>query len=67
MNFMDSKNIGAFVLIILSQTLTISTAQAASTDFFDHGDYTTDSISGLDWQDVTASVNLSFNDVSSQS
>lgn len=66
MNFTNNKKTGALALILLSQTLTLSTAQAASTDFFDHDTYTTDSLSDLDWLDVTASTNRSFNDVSSQ-
>jgi hypothetical protein len=66
MNFKISKNTGVFALILLSQTITITTAQAASTHFFDNDTYTTDSISGLDWLDVTASVYRSYNDVSSQ-
>lgn len=32
----------------------------------DHGTYTTDDVSGLDWLDVTTTVNQSFNYVSSQ-
>ncbi|MEE9336552.1 MAG: VPLPA-CTERM sorting domain-containing protein [Methylococcaceae bacterium] len=66
MTFKISKKIGFFSLILLAQTATITTAQAARTDFFDHDTYTTDSISGLDWRDVTASVGRSYNDVSSQ-
>jgi hypothetical protein len=66
MNFINSKKTGSLALILLSQTFIISTAQAASTDFFDHDTYTTDSISGLDWLDVTASTNRSYNDISSQ-
>ncbi len=66
MNFKISKSTGIFALILLSQTITITTAQAASTDFFNHDTYTTDSLSGLDWLDVTASVYRSYNDVSSQ-
>ncbi len=66
MNFIINKNNGIFALILLSQTSTLTTAHAASTDFFDHDTYTTDSLSGLDWLDVTESVFRSYNDVSSQ-
>ncbi len=66
MNFKINKNTGAFALILLSQTITITTAHAASTDFFNHDTYTSDSLSGLDWLDVTASASRSYNDVSSQ-
>lgn len=40
--------------------------QAASAAFIDHGTYLTDAASGLDWLDVTASVNWSYTDVSGQ-
>ncbi|MFT7413416.1 MAG: hypothetical protein ACI9FO_000060 [Methylophagaceae bacterium] len=51
----------------VSVTLAFSSAAfAASTDFIDKGHYTTDTISGLDWRDVTASLNRSYNDVSGQ-
>lgn len=40
--------------------------QNAGAAFIDSGTYLTDTTSGLDWLDVTASVNRSFNDVSSQ-
>jgi len=40
-----------------------SPAFAAPIDFDDHGDYTTDTISGLSWLDVDLTSNLSYNDV----
>jgi hypothetical protein len=40
--------------------------QNAGAAFIDSGTYLTDTTSGLDWLDVTASVNRSYNDVSSQ-
>ena len=40
--------------------------QNAWAAFIDRGTYLTDTTSGLDWLDVTASVNRSYNDVSSQ-
>jgi len=40
--------------------------QAALIGAVDHGTYFTDTTSGLDWLDVTASVNRSYSDVSSQ-
>jgi len=40
--------------------------KAASIDFIDNDTYTTDTISGLDWLDVTKSVDQSYNYVSSQ-
>ncbi|MFZ1547467.1 MAG: PEP-CTERM sorting domain-containing protein [Candidatus Nitrotoga sp.] len=40
--------------------------QNAGAAFIDSGTYLTDTISGLDWLDVTASVNRSYNDVSSR-
>jgi hypothetical protein len=51
----------------VSVTLAFSSAAfAASTDFIDNNTFTTDTISGLDWRDVTASLNRSYNDVSGQ-
>jgi hypothetical protein len=62
---MIRKKIKAFILLALSGS-TISTAFASSTHFFDHDIYTTDSLSGLDWLDVTRSENRSFDDISNQ-
>ena len=62
---MIRKKTKAFVLLALYGS-TISTTLASSTDFFDHDIYTTDSLSGLDWLDVTRSENRSFNEISSQ-
>ncbi|MFT7235595.1 MAG: hypothetical protein ACI9QV_001177 [Methylophagaceae bacterium] len=51
----------------LSVTLAFNSAAfAASTSFIDNGSYTTDTISGLDWLDVTTSKDQSYNYVSSQ-
>jgi hypothetical protein len=51
----------------LSVTLAFSSAAfAASTNFIDNGSYTTDTISGLDWRDVTATQGQSYNSVSGQ-
>jgi len=58
----------SIIAIALSATLAFSTtsALAASTDFTDHGTYTSDGLSGLDWLDVTSSINQSYNYVSGQ-
>lgn len=47
----------------LLATAAIGTSHAA---IVDHGDYLTDTATGLDWLDVTKSVNMSYNYVSSQ-
>lgn len=41
-------------------------AAASSTDIVDHGTYLTDTLSGLDWLDVMASVNMSYDQVTAQ-
>jgi len=41
--------------VLLSQFITINTAHALAVDFIDNGSYTTDTISVLDWLDVTTS------------
>ena len=46
--------------------LTISGTIPAHATIIDNGTYTTDTATGLDWLDVTASTNLSFSYVSSQ-
>jgi len=51
------KRILPFVLIFIF-------AQNASATFMDNGSYTTDSITGLDWLDLTATLNQSYLDVS---
>ena len=44
--------------------LLVSTASnSASIDIIDNGDYTTDSISGLDWLDLTITRGMSYNQV----
>jgi len=57
-----------FAAMALSASLAFSatTSFAASTDFTDNNTYTTDTISGLDWLDVTISAGQSYNYVSSQ-
>lgn len=44
----------------------IALTGAAQASIVDHGDYLTDTVSGLDWLDVTQSVNFSYNQVSAQ-
>jgi len=53
-----------FLITLLAGGTPVAIASTAG--FFDHGDYLTDSHSGLDWKDVTLTVNRSYNDVSSQ-
>lgn len=56
-----------FLVPLLFITIIINTqVKAASINFIDHGDYTTDLTSGLDWLDVTKSVNQSYSYISSQ-
>jgi hypothetical protein len=43
-----------------------STTYAASSDFIDHGTYTTDSLSGFDWLDLTISAGQTYDYVSTQ-
>jgi hypothetical protein len=51
----------------VSVTLAFSSAAAvASPVFIDNNTYTTDTISGLDWLDVTQTTNRSYTDVSGQ-
>ena len=51
--------------IISVTTLAIATSTATAA-FIDHNTYLTDTDSGLDWLDVTESVNMSYDYVSSQ-
>lgn len=53
-------------VILVSSLIYCNIASASTADFIDHGNYTTDTISGLDWLDVTLSLKRTFNDVSSQ-
>ena len=46
--------------------LSLTTANATLMNVVDHGDYFTDTKNGLDWLDLTLSLNRSYNDVSSQ-
>ncbi|NOQ76980.1 MAG: hypothetical protein GQ475_04155 [Methylococcaceae bacterium] len=50
------------ITLILPFTFSIS----VKADIIDNGTYTTDTLSGLDWLDVTASINKSYNDVIDQ-
>lgn len=49
---------GIATLVIAA--LSIGSAHAA---IIDHGTYTTDTVSGLDWLDLTETVNMSYDDV----
>ena len=46
--------------------LSILATGSAQALIIDHGTYTTDTTTGLDWLDVTASLGRTFNDVNSQ-
>ena len=50
-----NRSVFACVTLILG-----ATAQAA---LIDNGSFTTDDVSGLDWLDITETVNISFNDL----
>ena len=52
--------------IITSSLLFAVPSFSAPIDFTDNTTYTTDTISGLDWLDVTASKHLSYDNVSAQ-
>lgn len=52
---------------LLAAGLSLSTlSHSAAIDFIDNGYYTTDTISGLDWLDITETTNKSLNYVTSQ-
>ncbi len=54
-------------IFIAGSTLSsIQVATASPAHFVDNGYYTTDSRSGLDWLDVTETVNMSYNQVTAQ-
>ncbi len=56
-----------FALTLLISTVVLSApAKALSVDFVDNATFTTDTISGLDWLDITASTNMTFVDVITQ-
>ncbi len=61
MNYISSKTIKGLVRIMLIQITFCTSVFASNVDFDDHGTYTTDNISGLDWLDVTASINQNYN------
>jgi len=50
-------------LLLLIQLFSINTVKASFTEFIDNGDYTTDTISGLDWYDVSLTQGQSYNDI----
>jgi len=47
-------------------TLLIGLSQSANAVFVDNSTYLTDTSSGLDWLDVTATIRMSYEDVSVQ-
>jgi len=51
-------------IILLLLLLYTSSSRAAAIDFIDNDIYLSDTISGLDWLDVTLTKNKSFNEVS---
>jgi len=53
----------AMKLTMLSSLLVFNLSTNAA--IIDNGGYTTDTVSGLDWLDVTATINMSYNDVMS--
>jgi hypothetical protein len=69
--FVSEWRIGVFMInyylkrIILLTTLMLPFSVANSA-IIDNGDYTTDSASGLDWLDVTQTINLSYDNVYSE-
>jgi len=50
-------------LLLLIQLFSINTAKASFSDFIDNGNYTSDTISGLDWYDVSLTQGQSYNDI----
>lgn len=56
----------ATLLILSLSAVTASKSIALPIDFIDHGNYTTDTISDLDWLDVTETVGMSYNSVQAQ-
>ena len=56
------KPLKSLKLFISTCLLSLATASSQAT-IIDHGSYFSDTNSGLDWLDVTASVNRSYNDV----
>lgn len=54
------------LVLACSIVFTTSKSVALPVDFIDNGNYTTDTLSGLDWLDVTETVGLSYNSVSAQ-
>ena len=60
-----TKTMGKFIagMVLIGAS---SASQAALINVVDQGDYFSDTVSGLDWLDVTASADRSYDDVSSQ-
>lgn len=50
-------------LSVLTLILPFTFNASVKADIIDNGAYTTDTLSGLDWLDVTESINKSYNDV----
>ena len=55
---------GIKTTVLLASALVLSTNLNAA--IIDNGVYTTDTVSGLDWLDLTEATNRSYNDISSQ-
>lgn len=56
-NFNKKMMAGLFAILL---------SHGAQATIIDHGTYLTDTVSGMDWLDVTSSVNMSVNQVNSQ-
>lgn len=57
---MNNRKLAFWMLLVL----VFNTANALPIHFNDHGNYTTDTLSGLDWLDITETQGLSINEVS---
>lgn len=51
------------IKIFTMAAILAASCNVANAAFIDSGTYLTDTTSGLDWLDVTASVNRTYNDV----
>lgn len=58
--------IGQQYKILASAIMVVGLAMPVQASIIDHGDFLTDTETGLDWLDVTKSVNRSYDDVSSE-
>ncbi len=54
------------IKLILGASILLLVSVQANASIIDNGDRTTDSVSGLDWLDVTFSMNRSYDEVSAQ-